>query len=178
MIFLHQFAAETATEPGLLGALGIDWRLLAIQIVAFLILVAVLKKLVYPWMMKQVDQREANIEAAAKAAAQAEKSTAKNKEAVAELLDSARREAHDIIASARHESTEMLSTSEAKAKTAAERIVADAHQRIDKDIAAARQSLRDETIELVALAAEKIIGAEMTDKLDRQRIERVLRETK
>ena len=72
MNFLQTFAETAETDGGLFGALGIDWRLLILQIVAFLIMVWVLGKFVYPWLMKSVDERQANIEAAAKAAKKAE----------------------------------------------------------------------------------------------------------
>ena len=67
MNFLSQFAAETTTNKDLFTALGIDWRLLILQIIAFLVLVALLGKFVYPWLIKSVDARQDGIEAAAKA---------------------------------------------------------------------------------------------------------------
>lgn len=173
---LHYLAAETTADAGLFGALGIDWRLLILQLVAFLLLVFLLGKFVYPWLMKQVDERQANIEAAQKAATDAQKAAADNREKVAELLDAARKEAADIVATAKLEAEEMHKTSEAKAKKAAERIVSDAHEQIDKDIAAAQKALHNETIELVALATEKIVGAELSAKVDNQRISKTLQE--
>ena len=66
MTFLSQFASEAAAaDKDLFSALGIDWRLLILQIIAFLILVVLLGKFVYPWLMKSVDERQAGIEAAA-----------------------------------------------------------------------------------------------------------------
>ena len=64
--------AATEAEPGLLGALGIDWKLLVIQGLAFLVLVWFLKKYVYPPLVKAIDDRQAVIEQSAKAAAEAE----------------------------------------------------------------------------------------------------------
>ncbi|MAU33957.1 ATP synthase F0 subunit B [Candidatus Saccharibacteria bacterium] len=173
---LHYLAAETTADAGLFGALGIDWRLLVLQLVAFLLLVFLLGKFVYPWLMKQVDERQANIEAAQKAATEAQKAAADNREKVAELLDAARKEAADIVATAKLEAEEMHRSSEAKAKKTAERIVNDAHEQIDKDVAAAQKALYNETIELVALATEKIVGAELSSKVDNQRIAKTLQE--
>ena len=39
MNFLQTFAETAETDGGLFGALGIDWRLLILQIVAFLLLI-------------------------------------------------------------------------------------------------------------------------------------------
>lgn len=148
---MYHYVAEAATaaNEGIFTALGIDWRLLILQMVAFLVLVALLGKFVYPWLMKSVDERQANIEAAAKAATEAQKSAEANKDAVAELLAEARKEATDIVSTAKLEATEMVSVSEKKAQKVAEQIVADAHDQMGKDIANARKVLYKESLVLV-----------------------------
>lgn len=163
----YQFAAETSTaNEGIFDALGIDWRLLILQIIAFLLLVWLLAKFVYPWLMKSVDERQANIEAATKAAADAQKSAEANKEAVAELLADARKEAIEIVGTAKLEATEMISASEKKAQKVAERIAKDAHEQLDKDVENARKVLYNDTLELVGQATEKIIEQKLDKKAD------------
>jgi F-type H+-transporting ATPase subunit b len=159
-----QFAA--ASNGNIFTSLGINWQNLILQIVAFLLLVFLLGKYVYPWLMKSVDERQKNIEDANKAAAEAKKSAEDNKEAVAELLAEARKQAADIIDTAKLESAEMASVSEKKAQQSAERIVADAHSQLDKDIANARKVLYNDTLELVGLATEKIIHKKLDKKAD------------
>lgn len=166
----YYFAAESGAEAGLFGALGIDWRLLILQAFAFLILVFLLGKYLLPWLMKQVDERQANVEAAANAATEAKKAAADSQEQVAELLDIARKEAADIVNTAKLESAEIMKVSENKAKAMAERITEEAQAQIDKDVAAARRALHNDTVELVALATEKIIGAELSKQVDNDRI--------
>lgn len=179
MNFLSQFAAEAATaDKDLFAALGIDWRLLILQIIAFLLLVFLLGKFVYPWLMKSVDERQAGIEAAAKATAEAQKAAEDNKEAVAELLADARKEAGEIIGTAKLESAELLSASEQKAKKVAERIVADAQNQLDKDVATARQTLYNDTLELVGLATEKVIHQKLDKKTDGELIARLVKDAK
>lgn len=174
-----QFAAETPSEDaGLFGALGIDWQLLIVQIIAFLVLVALLGKFVYPWLMKQVDERQANIEKAAAAASEAQKAAAQSQEEVASLLAEARKEAADVVETAKLEAAEIMQSAEVKAKTSAERIVADAHTQIGKDIAAAKAELHDETLALVAMATEKLIGVELTASIDDARIAKALKESR
>ncbi len=178
MTFLTHFASETTTEPGLFGALGIDWRLLVLQLIAFLILVVILGKFVYPWLMKQVDERQANIEAAAEAATAAQKAAADSQEKTAEQLDAARKEAAEIVNTAKLEAAEMARRSEEKARKTAERIAADAHAQIDKDIVAARTALYNDTLELVATATTKIVGSELTKNIDQARIKKAVEESK
>jgi F-type H+-transporting ATPase subunit b len=179
MISLSQFAAETTTDNGdIFSALGIDWRLLILQIIAFLILVFLLGKFVYPWLMKSVDERQASIEAAAKATAAAQEAAEKNHEQVAALLAKARQEAAEIVDTAKIESAEIVSTSEKKAKKSAEQIVAEAHVQIGKDVENVRKQLHNETLELVALATEKVIGSSLDKKVDGDLIAKAVKESK
>jgi len=171
MTFLSQFATETTTaNQDLFAALGIDWRLLILQIIAFLLLVFLLGKFVYPWLMKSVDERQAGIEAATKAAAAALKAADDNKAAVTKLLAQARVEANEIINTAKLESAATLTASEKKAAKVAERIVADAHSQLDKDVANARKLLYNDTLELVGLATEKVIAKKLDTKADSELI--------
>ena len=173
----HFATTTTAAAPSsdIFTALGIDWRLLILQIIAFLILVALLGKFVYPWLMKSVDERQAGIEAAAKATAEAQKAAEANKEAVAELLAEARKEATEIVSTAKLESAELVSASEAKAQKVAERIVADAHDQLEKDVANARKVLYNDTLDLVGLATEKIIAKKLDKKADSDLINSVIK---
>lgn len=181
MNFLTQFA-ETghAAEANndLFGALGIDWRLLVLQIVAFLILVVLLGKFVYPWLMKSVDERQKDIEAAAKAAKKAQASAADSEAETAALLTHARKEASEIVSTAKLEAAEMVAASEKKAKSSAEKIVADGQAQIAKDIDKARRALHDETLELIALATEKLVRQKMDKKADEALIADLLKEAK
>jgi len=179
MTFLSQFATETTTaNQSLFSALGIDWRLLILQIIAFLLLVLLLGKFVYPWLMKSVDERQAGIEAATKAAAAAQKAAEENKKVVAELLAQARVEANEIISTAKLASAETLTASEKKAVKVAERIVADAHNQLDKDVANARKLLYNDTLELVGLATEKVIAKKLDSKADSELIADAMKASK
>lgn len=178
MNFLTTFAETAAAQEDIFTALGIDWRLLILQIVAFLILVWLLGKFVYPLLMKSVDERQKNIEEAASAAKKAQESAAESEAETAELLTQARKEAAEIVATAKLEASDIAATSEAKAKSTAEKIVADAHAQMTKDIDKARRELHDETLELIALATEKIVRKKLDKKADEALITEVLKEAK
>lgn len=179
MTFFTQFAEATQAKSGdIFGALGIDWRLLILQIIAFLLLVWILGKFVYPWLMKSVDERQKNIEQAAEAAKKAQESAAESQAETAQLLSEARKEADDIISTAKLQASDLLASSEKKAKDTAEKIVADAQAQVKKDIAAAKRDLHNETLDLIALTTEKVIGKKMDDKTDKALIESLLKEAK
>jgi len=171
---LQQFAADSSGD--IFTSLGINGQMLLFQMVAFLILVFVLGKWVFPILMKAVDDRQDAINAGAKAAEEAEKKAAEAQEEVAKLLKEARTEAKDIVATAKDEATAMIADSESKAKTRADKIVKDAHEQLEKDVIAARKALHNDTIEMVALATEKVVGKTVNDSVDKKIIADAVKE--
>lgn len=171
-------SADEEAAPSFFESLGIDWKLLLIQAVAFLILVWALKKWVYPVFLRIVDEREQKIEQATQAADDAKAQAASAEAEIADALKQARDEAADIVTTARDEATAAIAAAETKAKAKAESIVAAAHDDIEKDIAAARESLRNETIDLVAAATEKVVGKTVSKSVDDTMIASAVSEAK
>lgn len=176
-----QFASETADAEAAVSpveALGIDGKLLLFQLVAFLLLTWLLSKYVFPVLMKAVDDRQKRIDESNAAALEASKQAAETEEKLAGLLKKARSEAADIVATAKAEAAGLLATSEEKSKTQAERIVAQAHETIEKDVLAAKKTLHNETVELVAQATEKVVGKTISQSVDKTLITESLKEAK
>ena len=169
---LHQFAAQ----GDVFTALGISGQMLLFQGVAFLILVFLLGKYVFPVLMKAVDDRQEAFEAGAKAAAEAERKAAEAEEEVKKALKEARAEAKDIVTTAKDEATAMIADSDNKAKARAEKIVKDAHEQLEKDVIAARKALHNDTLELVALATEKVVGKTVNNAVDKKIIAEAVKE--
>lgn len=159
-------ATETDTDGGIFGALGIDLQTLIFQLIAFLILVAVLGKWVFPVLIKTVDKRQEGIEASAKAAAEAQAAADEAEKKIAKLLKSARSEADEIVSTAKVEAAAAFEVSEQKSKKHADQIVANAKEQIEKDILLAKKTLHNETIELVAFATEKVVGKAVSADID------------
>jgi F-type H+-transporting ATPase subunit b len=177
--YLTQFAAtEASSEGGIFGALGIDVTTLVLQAVAFLILVWLLGKFVYPVLIKTLDERQAKIEESTQAADEAKQAAENAEQEVAKLLVQARKEAKDIVATAKDEATAAIEAAEAKAGTRAEKIVASAKEQIEKDVIAAQKTLHNQTIDLVASATEKILGQSVDGKLDQKVVTRAIEEAK
>ncbi|HSX35003.1 MAG TPA: F0F1 ATP synthase subunit B [Candidatus Saccharimonadales bacterium] len=177
---MHAVLQTLATEssPGLFQALGLDVKLLVEQGIAFLILVFILGKFVYPALTKAIDDRREAIEAGLQEAKESQEALQKAETEVAKLLEEARKEADDILARTHQESASMVADAETKAKTRAEQIVADARQQLNVDIAKAREALKKDTVELVALATERIIGEKMDDRKDADLVKKALAEEK
>lgn len=174
---LYNFAATEHSASGdIFTSLGINGQMLLFQAVAFLILVFVLSKWVFPVLMKAVDDRQDAIEAGAKAAEAAEKKAVEAEEQLQKLLKEARTEAKDIVATAKDEANAMIASSEEKAKSRAEKIVRDAHEQLEKDVIAARKTLHNDTIDLVAMATEKIVGKSVNESVDKKIIAEAVKE--
>jgi F-type H+-transporting ATPase subunit b len=173
-----QFAAANAPSGDLFSALGIDWKMLVFQLIAFAVLVWLLGKFVYPSLIKVVDDRQNEIEAGSKAAEAAKKQAGEAKTEVEKALKQARLEASDIVSTAKEEAAAALEKAEAKSKERAERIVADAHDQITKDVVAAKKALHNETLELVAQVTEKVLGKTVTAKVDKSVISAAIKEAK
>lgn len=166
---LTNFAATEHQASGdVFTSLGINGQMLLLQTIAFLIFVFLLAKFVFPPLMKAVDDRQEAIEAGAKAAEAAEQKAAEAQEEVQKALKEARNEAKDIVATAKDEANAMIASSEEKAKSRAEKIVKDAHDQLEKDVIAARKALHNDTIDLVALATEKVVGKAVSDSVDKK----------
>lgn len=172
---LTYFAETQPAESGdLFSALGIEWQMLLFQGIAFLILVVILKKYVFPILLKQVDERQSKIEESTKAAEQAEK---KAREATAKIeatVKKARTEAAGIVSTAKIEATSMVEKAESDAKVRSERILAEAHETLAKDVLAARETLKKDTLSLVKEAASIATSSVADSKLDSALIKKSL----
>ncbi|HJQ08705.1 MAG TPA: F0F1 ATP synthase subunit B [Candidatus Saccharimonadales bacterium] len=170
--------AHAEESAGLFQALGIDWKLLVEQSLAFLILVLLLAKFVYPALMRAVDSRREAIEAGLREAKQSQEAAEKAEAQIAGMLESARKEADDILARTHQEAAGVLSEAEEKAKVRAEQIVADARHQLENDVRKAREALKRDTVQLVALATEKVVGEKIDGQKDAGLIKQALAQEK
>jgi F-type H+-transporting ATPase subunit b len=168
--FLTQFAAEPA-KADLFSSIGIDWKLLVLQTIAFLLLLVILKKFVYPPIVAMLDRRDEKIKEAYEAADSTQQQ-------VDSLLTKARSEATEIVSTAKKEAGAMMSEAEAKSKAQAKRTVQLAQDEIARDVVAARKMLYNETLELVASATEKVVGKTISKSVDEHVIEAALKEAR
>lgn len=165
---LTQFASSevTAEKADMFSSIGVDWKLLVLQTIAFLVLLWFLKRFVYPPLVTMLDKRQEQIEESTRAAVEASKRAAQSQDAVDKLLAQARTEAREIVATAKSEAGAMLSDAETKSKQQADSLVAQAQDSIAKEVLAAKKALHNETIELVAQATQKVVGKTVDAKVD------------
>ena len=174
-VFTH-FAAEEAGGD-IMSALGIDWKLLVMQLVAFLLLVWALNRWVFPVFFKIVDKRQAQIEESNRAAVEASKHAEQAQAETEKLLKKAREEAKDIVATAREEAVSLVSEAEAKSRQQADHMVADAKDQIAKEIVSAKKALHNETVDLIMAATGKVLDGTVDAKVDKTVVARALKGT-
>lgn len=176
MDFVTLFAATEAAagEAGLLQALGIDFKQLIINTVAFLILMAILARFVYPVLIKSIDERRETIEAGLEEAKKSQQAADDAEKRIESLLAEARKEADEIVARGNTEAAAAIAESETRAKQRADQIIADAKSQLEAEIVKARAVLRKDTFKLVALATEKVIDEKLDAGKDARLIEKAV----
>lgn len=174
---ISYFAAESS-NGNMFTSIGIDWKLLVLQTIAFLILFWFLKRFVYPPLVRMLDKHDEEVDAAHRAAVEAAKDAKESEDRVAALMKNARDEAREIVATAKEEATSMVADAETKAKEQADHVVANAQGEIQKEVIAAKKALHNETIDLVTAATEKVLGKTVDAKVDAKVISTAIDEAK
>ena len=156
--------------------LGINLPGLITQIVSFVILFAILSKLLYKPLVNLLDQRAEKITAGLEAAERAKEEASKSEDSIRIQLEEARSEGQRLIAQAR-ETAEKLREEEiikVKGEIEAERVRAQTN--IERERDAAIEELRREFGGLAISAAEKVVKSTLDEEKNRELISSVLEE--
>jgi F-type H+-transporting ATPase subunit b len=147
-----------------------------VEIIAFLAMIAILARWVYPRVIAAAEGRQRQIaeqlEAAEKARQEAEQ---RLKDAEAEL-PKARGQAAEIIEGANRLAEQLRADGRAKAEEDARRIAESARREIEAERQKALDSVRAEVADLVVAATERVIGESLDITRQRQLVERAISE--
>ena len=157
-------------------ALGINLSGLVTQIVSFVILFALLWKLLYGPVLRVLDQRSERIRESLEASQRAQEEAARSQQQMEAQLSEARSEGQQLIAQAREVADRFRQEEIAKAREeiAAQRSRAEAN--IHRERNAAIEDLRREFAGLAIAAAERVIERSIDGPSHVQLIEHVLEE--
>jgi len=139
------------------GLLDVNGTLIA-EIIAFILLVLILARWVYPPINRIATEREQKVAAGVRAAEEAERRLAAVQEQVAQVLDEARNQAREIIARSHREATVEAEEVRNRARRDAEALIERAQAEIGAERDRAIQDLRSQVGTLVVEAASRIIG--------------------
>jgi F-type H+-transporting ATPase subunit b len=177
-----EHAAETIAaaegQSGGIGslftALGLNAQLLVVNLVAFLLVAWILGKFAFPSLIKALDAKKDELEAAARQEREAAvKLEAASKQAD-QVVGEARQAADEILASAKADAAAQIDAARTKATEQGERLIAEAREQLSRDVLAARKELKAETAKLVADAAGMVLNQKLDGQADRDLIDRSL----
>jgi F-type H+-transporting ATPase subunit b len=155
------------------GLLTVNGTLIA-EIIAFILMVLILAKWVYPFVIKIAEEREKTIASGLAAAAEAEKRLVSVQEQVTHTLDDARVQAREILSRAHRDASAEAEEARAKARTDAEAIVEHARTEIGAERDRAIQEIRAEMSGLVVEATQQVLGEVIDAQAHRRLIENAL----
>ena len=145
-------------------------------LIAFLVILAVMAKLVWPPVLEMMEKRQQKIQDDLDAAERSKiKAAEEAKSYEAKILD-AHHEADQIVAKAKKEAEEVRSAVLAKAQREAADIIAKAHGAVDSERHKAMIELSSSVVDLSVEIASKIIGNDLSEEEQRRLAEKYLAE--
>lgn len=159
----------------LLEILGVDWRLLAAQVVNFAILLAVLWYLAYRPLQKLLREREERVAASLRKAQEIEARAAALTAEEERRRTEAEAAAATIIEEARREARALREELTAAAREEGRRITEQARKRAEGERAAILAEVRRDIARLALAAARKILEREASNKEEGKLVERLVR---
>jgi F-type H+-transporting ATPase subunit b len=144
--------------------------------ITFLLLIGVLAKFAFGPIVRMLDERERTIreaiDQAKKERAEAEKLLAQQKDSLAQ----ARREAADLAKKGQQEVEVLRAELTARAKKEADDMIASARRTIDEEMGKAAAELKAQVADLAVAAASRIVKSSLDDEAQRALVEEYLRD--
>ena len=145
-------------------------------LIAFLVILAVLSKLVWPSVLEMMEKRQAKIQSDLDEAERSKREAAEEVKSYEGKILEAHHEADAIIAKAKKEAEEVRSQVLAKAQREAADIIAKAHGAVDSERHKAMIELSSSVVDLSVEIASKIIGNDLSEEEQRRLAEKYLAE--
>jgi len=134
---------------------------LVTQMIAFAVFVYFCMKLVWPPIVKALDERTSKIAEGLAAAERGQQEQELGQQRALELMKEAKTNASDIVGQAQKRYNDILDEAKRDAQAEAERIKTAAHAEIEQETNRAREELRERMATLAVAAAEKILQKEI-----------------
>lgn len=160
----------------IIGALGVDVKLLLANIVNFVILVYILKKFAYKPILQFIEERTAKIKKGVEDAELAKTNLADATTQREQVLLQARQEAQQIIEQAKSTATQKTEQAVQHSRTESEKIVKAAQLQIKQEQTEALQAAKREVADLVIQASEKLLRKKIDPATDQVLIDKTLSE--
>jgi F-type H+-transporting ATPase subunit b len=146
------------------------------EVIAFLIMIALTMKFVWPPLTRAIEERQHKIAEGLEAADRARKELADADARVAEEIKAARAESAAIIERANQQATQIVDKARTDALMEAAKLKAAAQADIDNMAHRARAELRGQVAQLAVAGAEKILKREINADAHKALIEQLVAE--
>ena len=147
-----------------------------VELVTFLIMLAILARYVYPEIVKLAEARQRQIAEQLKEAEEARAAAEQRLKEAEEKLNDARTTAQGVIEAAAKSAEQLRQEMRQKAEEESKRTVEAARKEIEAERDQAVRSVRSEVASLVVAATEKVIGETLDDDKHRQLIDKAIKE--
>ncbi|MBI2415350.1 MAG: F0F1 ATP synthase subunit B [Candidatus Kerfeldbacteria bacterium] len=158
----------------MLGAFGVDYKLLIANFVNFGILLFVLYKIGYKPMLKFINDRTKTIEDGLKNAALAKQNIAEATQQQQAMLTTARQEAQSIVVAANDQAIKQSQLLIEKSKLEAKKVIDQAKLNIRQEHDQMMQQAKAELTDLVLLATEKVLQQKLDQSADEALLKKVV----
>ena len=166
-------SAHGAESGGVVGLLGINWKLFLAQLINFSIIVFILWKWVFTPVTRALEKRTKKIETSLIEAEKIKNQLARLETYKAEQEQKARVEYQKVLAKAETLANEQKQAILNEARGQAEKMIVASDKKILAEKESMMVELKAEVAGLVVAAAEKIIA----EKLDKSKDEKLIRES-
>lgn len=155
---------------------GINFPLIAAQIVNFLIIMFVLKKYVYKPIFETFKKREAVVKESIAKNEEARKALEKAQKEEKEIIKKAQATANQVIKDAREESAIILKNAEEAAKKQTKELIEDSRVQIAQDTKQAEQQLNKHVSRLSVELLKKSLANVFTDEEQTEIVAKAVKE--
>jgi F-type H+-transporting ATPase subunit b len=171
----YMLAAAAGESGGMIAetakTFGVNWQLFISQTISFCIVAFLLHRFAYKPILRVLEERRQRIAEGLANAENIKAELAKTEQARKEVLDTANRQATQLIEEARTAAARLLEQESQKAIATAEQIIAKAREAAEADHARMMTELRREIGQLVVQTTAKVTGKVLTVADQRRLIE-------
>lgn len=156
---------------GGIGALGLDARALLWQVINFALLLGLLRWLAYKPILRMLESRRQKVAESLRTAEELAAAKVALERQVKAVTTEAQAKAQQIIAASEQRAKTLVAAAEREAQQKAAQILKQTEAQLEQEAAVMRQELKRETLQLVAVATEKLIGERLDTAKDQHLIQ-------
>lgn len=175
MPIFHFAETSQAASGSPLEALGVNAQAFVLQLITFMLVFIILKKLAFDRVVKILESRRLTIEDGVKLGEQLAKEREVQAAQAQETVRQARHEADVILSNAQKEGRALVRQAEKAAHQKAKIILEEADVRVLHDSSLAKRKLQKDLVHLVADATEAVVGQKIDRKKDAHIIEAAIK---